>query len=157
MDYQKQEEKIHGINNHKQEGNDMSGHEEIERKGAMVFIAVETLTQACHGLAHRAGWWNDLKTGEDMRGKRNFGELIALCHSELSEALEAHRKDKMDDHLPHRKGAEVELADALIRICDLAGGYGLDLAGAVTDKLAYNSRRSDHKLEARRAEGGKAY
>jgi len=50
---------------------------------------------------------------------------------------------------------EVELADALIRIADLAGALGLDLGGAVLDKLAYNANRPDHKLENRRAENGK--
>ncbi|MDR3476082.1 MAG: hypothetical protein P4M09_30925 [Devosia sp.] len=36
----------------------------------------------------RAGWWNDLKTGEDLHGKRKIGELLALVHSEISEAIE---------------------------------------------------------------------
>jgi NTP pyrophosphatase (non-canonical NTP hydrolase) len=52
---------------------------------------------------------------------------------------------------------EVELADALIRICDLAGAMQLDLGGAVREKLDYNATRADHKFEARTAEGGKAY
>jgi NTP pyrophosphatase (non-canonical NTP hydrolase) len=80
-----------------------------------------------------------------------------LIVSELAEAMEGDRKNKMDDHLPHRESREVELADALIRICDLAGAYNLDLAGAVVEKMAYNAQRADHKPEARAAEGGKAY
>lgn len=44
----------------------------------------------------------------------------------------------MDDKIPHRSMLEVELADALIRICDMAGGLGLDLEGAVLEKLEYN-------------------
>jgi hypothetical protein len=47
--------------------------------------------------------------------------------SELSEALEGHRKDLMDDKLPHRKMVEVELVDFLIRAFDMAGGYGWDI------------------------------
>lgn len=62
--------------------------------------------------------------------QRNVGELLALIHSELSEGLEAHRKDLNDDKLPHRKGLEVELADALIRILDMAAGLGMDIGGA---------------------------
>jgi NTP pyrophosphatase (non-canonical NTP hydrolase) len=83
--------------------------------------------------------------------------LIALIHSELSEALEGVRKNKQDDHLPHRKSEEVELADALIRIFDYCGGFGLDLQGAFEEKTAYNAKRADHKLENRAAEGGKQF
>src|SRR5690606_34482374 len=70
-------------------------------------------TVICHGLALRAGWWTDPVTGEPK--DRNDGECIALMHSELSEALEGIRKNSNDDHLPHRKSVEVELADTLIR------------------------------------------
>ena len=68
-------------------------------------------------------------------------QAIALIHSEISEALEADRKDLIDDKLPHRSGLEVELADAIIRIKDFAGGKDLDIDGAVEDKLAYNTTR----------------
>lgn len=119
--------------------------------------AVSVLQQACHDAAVNGGWWNDLKTGESLIGNRNVPEMLCLIHSEISEAMEAHRKNKMDDKLPHRKGVEVELADALIRIFDLAGGLGLDLAGAFVEKMDYNAKREDHKIENRKAEGGKAY
>ena len=98
----------------------------------------------CHAANQKR--WHDIKTGERLN--RNFGELIALCHSELSEALEGHRKDLMDDKLPNRKMAEVELADCLIRIFDLAAGFGYDLEAA---------HRSDHKPENRALPGGKKY
>jgi NTP pyrophosphatase (non-canonical NTP hydrolase) len=101
------------------------------------------------------GWYSDPATGQ--RIARNVGELIALIHSEVSEALEGQRKNKQDDHLPHRKAIEVELADAIIRICDTAGYLGLDLGGAYVEKLAYNAQRADHKLENRAAPGGKAF
>lgn len=109
----------------------------------------------CHEAQVKAGWWTDLATGQ--RKDRNVGELLALIHSEVSEALEAHRKDLMDDKLPHRKGIEVELADAVIRIFDLAGALKLDIAGALVEKMAYNAQRADHKIETRKAAGGKAY
>lgn len=113
------------------------------------------LQDIIHAACVRAGWWTDLSTGE--RKDRNVGELLCLVHSEISEAMEGHRKNLMDDHLPHRKMIEVELADAIIRICDIAGGLGLDLGGAVAEKHLYNQQRADHKIEARKQAGGKAY
>lgn len=112
---------------------------------------------ACHALAKNSGWWSHLDGSPKQPEEVNFAEKLCLIHSEVSEAMEGHRKNKMDEHLPHRKSAEVELSDALIRIFDLAGFYGLDLAGAVVEKLAYNQERADHKLTNRAAEGGKAY
>jgi len=100
-------------------------------------------------------WWQDLNTGERL--DRNVGEMLALVHSEISEALEGHRKNLQDSHLPHRKSIEVELADALIRIFDLGAGLGLDLGGAFEDKMAYNAVRADHKREARLEANGKKY
>lgn len=108
-----------------------------------------------HRLAKAAGWYNDPKTGEPLT--RNRGEMLALIHSEISEALEGERKNKMDDHLPHRKAAEVELADALIRIFDYAGYCGYDVIGAAVEKCAYNAKREDHKPENRAKAGGKAF
>lgn len=100
-------------------------------------------------------WWQDTRTGLPI--KRNKGELLALIHSEISEALEGERKDLMDDKLPHRKMAEVELADAIIRILDYAEGFGYDLQGAFDEKMAFNATREDHKHEARVIAGGKQF
>lgn len=108
-----------------------------------------------HEAQVKAGWWTDLATGQ--RKDRNVGELLCLIHSEISEAMEAHRKGLKDDKLPERPGIEVELADALIRIFDLAGALDLDLAGAVVDKMDFNAKRADHRIENRRLPGGKAY
>lgn len=100
-------------------------------------------------------WWEDLQTGQ--RIDRNVGEMLCLVHSEISEALEGHRKGLMDDKLPARPMIEVELADAIIRIFDIAAGLKLDLGGAFEDKMFYNAHRADHKRDARLAEGGKKY
>lgn len=127
---------------------------EMNERERVVYDGVVAAVELSHETAVNAGWGRDSQTGEPV--KRNVGEVIALMHSELSEALEAYRKDTMDDKLTHRKGIEVELADCLIRIFDAAGGLGLDVAGALIEKNRYNQIRSDHKLE-NRAAGGKRF
>lgn len=119
----------------------------------MLIINLNKLAQKVHKANIK--WWQNIDTGVPI--KRNKGELIALMHSELSEALEGERKDLMDDKLPHRKMAEVELADTIIRILDYCAGFGYDLQGAFDDKMAYNAQREDHKHEARRIAGGKQF
>lgn len=116
-------------------------------------LAISRLMVEVH-LAN-AKWWQDLHTGEPI--ERNVGELLMLTVSELAEAMEGHRKGLMDDKLPHRPMIEVELADALIRILDMAAGLDLDLAGAYVEKMAYNAQRADHQHANRLAPGGKKY
>lgn len=132
----------------------------------MLRNAARQVQDACHQTAYECGWWHDLKTGIDMTGDyrndgmastRNVGEMLCLVHSEISEAMEGHRKKLMDDKLPHRTMLEVELADAVIRIFDIAGGLNLDVAGAIPEKLEFNARRADHKPEHRAAAGGKSF
>ena len=118
---------------------------------------INALAREIHGDNVAAGWWTDLKTGESTVGTRNVGELLCLVHSEISEAMEGHRKKLPDDKLPHRSMFEVELADALIRIFDIAGAFNLDLDGAIAEKRAFNKARADHKIENRLKPGGKAY
>jgi len=120
-------------------------------------LAVDTIVEFCGHAEDKAGWRLDPVTKQELDVNKEFGTKIALIHSEISEALEAHRKNKMDDHLPHRKGVEVELADAIIRIASLAQWMKLELGEAVAEKLKYNEQRADHKLENRVKDGGKAY
>lgn len=108
-----------------------------------------------HATATNAGWYHDPATGAPVT--RNVGEVIALMHSELSEALEAYRKDLKDDKLPDRMGIEVEFADCIIRIFDTARAMNLDVAGAMIEKNRFNQRRSDHKLSERAKSGGKKF
>lgn len=109
---------------------------------------VDLLASLCHRLAKANHWWDK---------ERNVPEMLCLIHSEISEAMEGHRKGYMDEHLPEFPSIAVELADALIRIFDLAGGLNLPLGQAFAEKLCYNQIREDHKIETRRRPGGKEY
>lgn len=133
-------------------------------------VAGQILQHVCHGASKEAGWWRDPATHTNLAdlvraptlAEQRFADALVaqklcLIHSEVSEAMEGHRKNLMDDKLPHRKMCEVELADAVIRIFDLAGAMGYDLGAAIAEKMTYNAQRPDHKPEARAAAGGKAY
>lgn len=114
--------------------------------------------RAMFARVHRANrkWWIDIETGQPK--ERNFGELLMLVTSELSEALEGDRKSLSDDKLPQYEMRTVEIADALIRLFDIAGSgrYG-DVAAAFDDKMAYNAVRVDHSHEHRLSQHGKKY
>lgn len=114
---------------------------------------MNALAYSIHQDNRAYGWWD----GKDDMDREFAAVKIALIHSETSEMLEGIRKNLMDDHLPHRKMEEVEAADIIIRLFDLAGARGWDLDGAVEEKRAYNARRLDHKHELRNSENGKHF
>ena len=121
----------------------------------MQYNSFNNLAEQVYNNNINKGWWKKDENNNVI--SREPGLLLCLIHSEISEAMEGFRKDLMDDHLPHRKMAEVELADAIIRIMDMAGHYKFDIDGAISEKLAYNEQREDHKLENRLKPGGKAF
>jgi len=108
-------------------------------------------------IARRAAdkFYHDPKTGKPITP--HTGNVFMLFVTEIAEAFEGIRKNMQDKHLPHRKAVEVELADLLIRVFNYAGQEGLDLDGAVAEKMVYNQHRDDHKPAARRAKGGKSF
>lgn len=116
-------------------------------------ISFNEVVDSCYSDSVARGWWDNLNPFDPYV----FATKMALIHSEVSEALEGGRKGSMDDHLPHRKAEEVELADACIRIFDLAKARQLDILGAIIEKQTYNKHRADHNLTNRAAAGGKKF
>lgn len=130
------------------------GHERQRVKQMSLATDINNAVHICHSASSSAGWWKERWPSEN---DLIVPTKLCLIHSEISEAMEADRRNAMDEKLPTRKGIEVELADAVIRIFDLAGYLKLDLGGAVVEKMAFNAKRDDHKVENRAKKGGKKY
>lgn len=130
-----------------------------------VSVALEILGRACFRNSDAHGWYEELWRGTDQNPKaslaqRNFGEVIALIHSEITEALESHRNHEpalwykhkqpevdsssaynADGVIGKAEGIAAEFADAIIRIMDYCGAYDIPIAEALINKHLYNFGR----------------
>ena len=119
-----------------------------------MLVNINEIQKEIHKNAKEHGWWDE---------ERTFGDIIALCHSELSEALEEYRdgnKIRPGEPAPmiyysgggyvatsttltckKPEGIAVELADCIIRILDYCGHAGIDIAEAISIKHEYNKTR----------------
>ena len=100
-------------------------------------VILRTLQREIHDNAKSKGWWD----GED----HNFPEKIMLVVCELSEAIEEYRDghEVVDVYINDGKpeGIPVEMADAVIRLMDICGRYGIDLESVMRKKMEYNQTR----------------
>ena len=99
-------------------------------------MTIDEMMKEVHATAVAHGWWE----GPEF----NVPEKLALIHSEVSEALEHYRNGQTGIFFgPDGKpdGFPIELADAVIRIMDLCGKMGIDLAGAISLKHEFNKER----------------
>lgn len=166
-----------------------------------IATTLKELQDRCHQASYDAGWWHHAETGlpyipgDKVLSSEGSHPLpwfmidkaqrdlithywpitvackIALIHSEVSEAMEAHRKGLMDDKLVHRLGMETEISDAMIRQFDIAGAmtraatlgivtshqHDMNIGTAFIEKMTFNATRPDHKITVRLAQGGKKY
>ena len=122
-------------------------------------MKINNLVKEIHENAVKHGWWDE---------ERTFGETIALCHSELSEALEEYRDGKPEHYydcydivckgqscndcpehiasaeqgyIDKPQGTSVELIDCVIRIFDYLGKMGIDVEKTLLEKHNYNKTR----------------
>ena len=119
------------------------------------------LSHQIHDQNVSVGWWDEASYyGGTIPDSYFVPTKLCLAHSEISEGMEGFRKGLKDDHLPNHPMIMVEIADAIIRLLDLAAYLAKRLkcesiGAIIIEKIEYNEARADHKRENRAKDGGK--
>jgi len=95
-------------------------------------MRLAAIQKEAHRIAVDHGWWDIA---------RSPLELIALIHSELSELVEEFRNEHLSNPTEHQEAVAEEMADVIIRLCDMAEYYKIDLEDAVEKKMVKNNAR----------------
>lgn len=100
-------------------------------------LGINQFADEVHKNAVEHGWWDE---------ERSFGDIVALCHSELSEALEAYRNGEDMAWFDYANGGKpegmaTELGDCVIRIFDFLAKEGIDIEAVLRFKHEYNIAR----------------
>ena len=99
--------------------------------------SISALCTRAYENSKKHGFWEQ---------KKNFSEVIALMHTELSEAYEEYRNKKWYNETYYEEngkpcGIPSELADVVIRVFDFCGGMDIDLEKIILEKMEYNETR----------------
>lgn len=151
------------VSNFAEAFNDL-GKEEEKEIGEAVEKVFNDFSKIINGGNRKRGFWEDFDKHEEKKELRNafICQFIMLVNTELSEAVEALREGNLTEPFDKLKLKEMlkagtpfktafkvtikdkfedEIADAIIRLLDLAGGLNIDIGYFIAQKLKYNSTR----------------
>lgn len=122
------------LDEHHRNAHGFCSHGELRGECIIFNGPLNTLAKSINANAVAHGFYEE---------ERNFGEVIALQHSELSEALECYRKGEPPVHYKDGKpeGMAFEFIDLIIRALDTLHTYNVDIDGLMKEKMTYNKSR----------------
>ena len=117
--------------------NDGGEPKDKQKEGKTIMTGINEVAKQIHENAVDHGWWDE---------ERGFPEVLALIHSEVSEALEEYRNGRLPTEVytgnnGKPEGIPIELADVIIRVLDYCGYAGIDIDAAISQKHEYNKSR----------------